>query len=55
MKAQSETKNLVEQIPAPDVIRQRLSVTLRESKALRQMLRLAERVHRDRKETEAAR
>lgn len=36
-------ENLIERIPNPDEVRERLSKSLRESRILRQLLRLSER------------
>ena len=41
--AELEAKSLTEQIPNPEIIRQRLADNLQESRLLRQLLRVAER------------
>jgi hypothetical protein len=40
--------NLTDQIPDPDVVRARLAESLKETRLLRQLLRVAERAAKDR-------
>ena len=49
MSTQAElAKKLTERIPQPDEVRERLAENLRESRLLRQLLRVSERAARDR-------
>lgn len=44
----SNNPNPVDQLPAPEVVRERLSSNLREARLLRSLLRVSERAARDR-------
>jgi hypothetical protein len=49
----SAPPDLIEKLPDPDAVRERLSCAVREVQLLRQLLRLAERAARDRQRSGA--
>ncbi len=46
--------SLIEQVPDPQAVRERLGQTLRDARLLRDLLKLAEKVQRERQQREEA-
>lgn len=52
MLTEPKPSSLIEQVPDPQTVRERLGQTLRDARLLRELLKLAEKIQRERQQRE---